>query len=429
LEGNFAVKLRHKIVPFTLAALALLPLSVQARALDTEADSRLLALVNKTHTISSDYIPELTFLASAVPVTNSQVALRPEAAEAYIEMYQAMKESGITRCLGLSGYRSYATQSSLLARRVAQRQAQGMSAQAAYQSAAWYTAPAGASEHQTGLAMDCTEYADLSQSFAGSAAGRWLSEHAWEYGFILRYEPDKSGSTMIGGEAWHYRYVGVPHAKIITESCFCLEEYISYLHTQRFVSTQVGETVYDIFWTDDAGADFSGMAVEDLSGDNAGGWIVTVRREEGEAQPGVIPGVQTVQVDQAPPQLVTVYTRTDGPGAGESYIRLRDAASLLGGTACQFNVLWDGAPHIERQEAYFPNGSELDLSGCSGGTCQRLEAGLELDGESTGVDCLLFTSQAGDSATLCSLSDLGQALGFDVSRSGEGRLCLRVCAR
>lgn len=51
-------------------------------------------------------------------------------------------------------------------------------------------------------------------------------EHCWEYGFILRYPPDKSDVTKIVYEPWHYRYVGKEAAKEITEQEITLEEYI-----------------------------------------------------------------------------------------------------------------------------------------------------------------------------------------------------------
>ena len=54
-------------------------------------------------------------------------------------------------------------------------------------------------------------------------------EHSWEYGFIMRYPPDKSEFTGIIYEPWHYRYVGREAAQIIYEQNFCLEEFITLL--------------------------------------------------------------------------------------------------------------------------------------------------------------------------------------------------------
>ena len=54
-------------------------------------------------------------------------------------------------------------------------------------------------------------------------------ENAEDYGFILRYAENKTTQTGIMYEPWHFRYVGVEHAKKINELGMCLEEYIDYL--------------------------------------------------------------------------------------------------------------------------------------------------------------------------------------------------------
>ena len=89
----------------------------------------------------------------------------------------------------------------------------------------------GTSEHHTGLAADIVTptHQTLDPEFADTAAGKWLQENAAEYGFILRYPEDKQDITKIIYESWHYRYVGVDHAKAITENELCLEEYLEIL--------------------------------------------------------------------------------------------------------------------------------------------------------------------------------------------------------
>lgn len=85
-----------------------------------------------------------------------------------------------------------------------------------------------ASEHHTGLAIDvnCPEFTALEEGFENTAAFRWLDEHAHEYGYILRYPKDKISVTGVIYEPWHYRYVGIDHAKAIKERKICLEEYL-----------------------------------------------------------------------------------------------------------------------------------------------------------------------------------------------------------
>jgi len=275
------VKKRLTALFLSLALCLSLYVPAPAAALDgpqsaAERDSGLLWLVNKTHPLPADYVPELQDLSGSVPMNTTASSMRPEAAQAYIAMHRAMTADGVPVCLGQSGYRSYATQSYLVDKRVGQRLGWGYDWQSAYDNVTWYTAPAGASEHQTGLAMDLSTGGGLTQAFADTPAGKWLREHAWEYGFILRYQEDKSDYTMIGAEAWHYRYVGVPHAKLMAEKDWCLEEYIGFLHQNGSLSTEVDGVWYDIYWTDDPSREFSN--IRDFSTDNAGGYIATTVR-------------------------------------------------------------------------------------------------------------------------------------------------------
>jgi len=96
-----------------------------------------------------------------------------------------------------------------------------------------YVAVPGHSEHQTGLAIDlglrrepidfiCPDFPDT------GVCGRF-KQHAADYGFILRYPADKETITGIGCEPWHFRYVGVPHARIMAENQQTLEEYTEYI--------------------------------------------------------------------------------------------------------------------------------------------------------------------------------------------------------
>ena len=242
-----------------------------AAAFDTSRDSGLLRLVNKSHTLSESHIPELVELTGLSSVSNGH-RLRKEAADALYAMYAAMAADGIT-CNVISGYRSYAYQLQLVNDKVAKRVANGQNRETAYQQVTMSTAPAGASEHQLGLAIDFSTGTTSSLSFANTAAGAWLRDHAWEYGFILRYMEVKTPFTGIVSEPWHYRYIGIPHAQIVHHNGWCYEEYITYLHENGAYSLTVGDETYDIFWTQDTAAEFNNIL--DISSDNAGGWIIT----------------------------------------------------------------------------------------------------------------------------------------------------------
>ena len=149
------------------------------------------------------------------------------AAPAMREMIQAAKEDGVELML-CSAYRSIEKQQQLFDRSQQAYMAQGMSEEEAYAKTATETAIPGTSEHQTGLAADIVTptYQMLAAGFADPPAGQWLSEHAAEYGFVLRYPQDKQEVTGIIYESWHYRFVGKTHAKLMKESGLCLEEYL-----------------------------------------------------------------------------------------------------------------------------------------------------------------------------------------------------------
>lgn len=93
----------------------------------------------------------------------------------------------------------------------------------------------GYSEHETGLAFDVTVRRD-SVEFEDTKQFKWLIEHCWDYGFILRYPEGKEDITGIPYESWHYRYVGKDAAKFIHEYDLTLEEYLQlYCNTDEII--------------------------------------------------------------------------------------------------------------------------------------------------------------------------------------------------
>lgn len=114
------------------------------------------------------------------------------------------------------GYRSYDQQVEIMDNRTEEYVLKGMTQEAAYAKALETVAVPGYSEHQLGLAMDivCSEETS------------WLIDHCWEYGFILRYPPDKSEITHIVYEHWHFRYVGTEVSMDMKDTGLCLEEYL-----------------------------------------------------------------------------------------------------------------------------------------------------------------------------------------------------------
>ncbi|MBX9797575.1 M15 family metallopeptidase, partial [Sphingomonas sp.] len=74
-----------------------------------------------------------------------------------------------------------------------------------------FVGPPGYSEHATGYAIDFATRpspgcADVNACFARTAAGRWLIQHAGEFGFELSF-PAGNGQG-VSYEPWHWRWVG-----------------------------------------------------------------------------------------------------------------------------------------------------------------------------------------------------------------------------
>ena len=87
-----------------------------------------------------------------------------------------------------------------------------------------YSARAGHSEHQTGLAFDLNS---IDISFASTDEGKWVVDNCYKYGFIIRYPEGKDNITGYIYEPWHLRYVGVDLAtKLYNQGDWItLEEY------------------------------------------------------------------------------------------------------------------------------------------------------------------------------------------------------------
>ncbi len=140
-------------------------------------------------------------------------------------MIEAAWQDGVEMYIR-SPYRSYDYQTMLYNNEVAKWKNKGYSQADAEDTAATIVARPSTSEHHTGLALDINVADDI---FEDSEAYAWLLENAENYGFILRYTGEKQSITGVIHESWHWRFVGIKHAKKINELGYCLEEYVEYL--------------------------------------------------------------------------------------------------------------------------------------------------------------------------------------------------------
>ncbi|MBA4601792.1 M15 family metallopeptidase [Thermoactinomyces mirandus] len=190
---------------------------------DIDTPSSLTIIVNKDRELPADYVPpdlvkpDVSFSSMG---WSEKKLMRKEAAEALEKLFQAAGKEGV-KLVAVSGYRSYERQ---------QQTYQSALKRKGQASTSRYNARPGQSEHQTGLAMDVSTPSvdcQLNESFGETEAGRWLENHAAEFGFIIRYGKGKEEVTGYSYEPWHIRYVGKELATILKQKGLAMEEYFS----------------------------------------------------------------------------------------------------------------------------------------------------------------------------------------------------------
>lgn len=178
-------------------------------------------LVNRSHRLSPEDVPQ-DLIPVHVPFAyvgnDMRNYMREPAAIALEAMFSAASNDGLNLA-AVSGYRSYDRQKNIYEQNIAVR---------GEAETNLYSAPPGASEHQTGLAMDISTpsiASSLTTEFENTPEGMWLRENAPNYGFILRYPAGKEHITGYAYEPWHFRYVGIPLAMYLKNQGLTLEEY------------------------------------------------------------------------------------------------------------------------------------------------------------------------------------------------------------
>ena len=180
---------------------------------DPNVDPSYYQIINRSNPIEPNYIAgtgELTEIEGKQMETNAAAALA--------QMVADLRGQGMDIIIQ-SGYRTDSDQEFLYNRQI-QRQ-NGNEEKAATISAKPLT-----SEHQAGLAVDLSVDGTLTEAFGSTEQGKWLYANCMNYGFILRYQKDKTEFTGIISEPWHFRFVGSKEqATAIMNSGMCMEEY------------------------------------------------------------------------------------------------------------------------------------------------------------------------------------------------------------
>ena len=147
-----------------------------------------------------DYVPQ-DMVTPNVRYISSPL-IRKEAAGAIEKLFAASAAEGAGELQIQNAYRSFAVQTSIHNRLIAQlgkAKAQAQSARPGY------------SEHQTGLTADVVgrpAVCSIQACFGTTPQGAWLAKNAWRFGFVIRYPEGKTAVTGYIYEPWHIRYVG-----------------------------------------------------------------------------------------------------------------------------------------------------------------------------------------------------------------------------
>ncbi len=177
----------------------------------------LLALVTKETTLKPGYQPADLKAVPSYMNPSYQMRLRAEALEHLEKLWNAASDDGVTLSIR-SAYRSYETQKQLF-KDYASRHGE--------EEANRFSARPGQSEHQLGTAVDFGGTGvDFTDRFGETEQGRWLADNAYKYGFAMSYPQGKEHITGYIYEPWHYRYIGVTHARQWKESGLTLKEYL-----------------------------------------------------------------------------------------------------------------------------------------------------------------------------------------------------------
>lgn len=173
-------------------------------------------VVNKYYKLDKNYEPsDLTKINSKFASGDNQ-RLRKEAAVKFEEMATEALNNSYKIYAG-STYRSYEYQLGLYNRYVRKD---------GFDAAETYSARAGYSEHQLGLAVDVIngKWEYLSED---DKEYDWLTKNSYKYGFILRYPRGKEYITGYMFEDWHFRYLGIDLATKVYNSGLTYDEYVA----------------------------------------------------------------------------------------------------------------------------------------------------------------------------------------------------------
>lgn len=166
-------------------------------------------LVNKAASLPSDYVPSDLVSIPSFP----NLSLREVAIVDFENLLAGAKLDNVF-LVPYSTYRSYEYQDGLYNKYLKTDPLEVVDT---------YSARAGHSEHQTGLAIDIRSnshwYTLTDDDY------EWMKNNSYKYGFIIRYPKGNSEITGYKEEPWHIRYIGTQHATKVHDLNITYDEY------------------------------------------------------------------------------------------------------------------------------------------------------------------------------------------------------------
>jgi D-alanyl-D-alanine carboxypeptidase len=185
-----------------------------------QEDTYLWILVDKEHPLEPNYEPKelIELKNSSYKINRNDLMLRKDAETSLEEMAAAARSEGLT-LLASSAYRSYDYQAQVYARNVIS---------IGQEAADRESARPGHSQHQLGLVVD---FGSITDAFAQTAEGQWLTNNASQFGWSLSYPEGYEDVTGYRWESWHYRYTGIELAEFIDNYFNGIQQYaLSFIH-------------------------------------------------------------------------------------------------------------------------------------------------------------------------------------------------------
>ncbi len=190
-----------------------------------QQNTNFLQLVNARHAVQAAYQNEELM----VPVLGDTAVLMHKTPARQLEKLAAHLNLQ-HKLIPISGYRTVAEQTDIYEDTLKEK---------GEKFTRQYVALPGKSEHHTGLAIDLAassgEIDFIRPHLPTTGVYQTFRKLCPRYGFVQRYTKEKESITDIANEPWHFRYVGRPHAEIMSKHNICLEEYIALLenHTSE----------------------------------------------------------------------------------------------------------------------------------------------------------------------------------------------------